>query len=266
MSEWRTTLGEQGLEVSRVLLCGSLRTGLFFGRKPAAYSHSLSPPPTPSFVEADVRLILQRGQDPLDDTILTTVTAVTRTSLGRQRLITRWDRLIPIAYLYRHELLDGNTTLEWELTVNVEPYFEPSPYWNDIYTPSEVALQRNLRREACRLGVSLKDYEGIKMLQAREFRWRLCLALALLNQAQLPPRLARLQHRMLRGEVPVLWQSVHAMRTGRIERPEVVPMAAWLESRGLPVALTRCSVAPPAWIATAQALVKARGASTAEPM
>jgi len=247
---WEQGLRRRGVPVSRLLLCGSLRTGLFFGPKPARFSNSPQPPPESEIIEVDVRIVVAAGTDPRSAWLLAAISKESQARLAAQKVIIRWEMPVPCAYLYRHDVAGGGVALEWEITVNCEPYFETAPFWRLVFSSPERECQRTQRAVACRSGAfSREEYEALKTVQAREFRWRLCNGLALLDGSQLPIRLARLQAQVRAGLAPpTLERGVRAVATGNLHPPNGGGVLARL---GELSPLPEYRPAPPGWVTLA---------------
>lgn len=185
-------LAQAGMAVSRVLLCGSLATGLLDRPKPAAYSGSPTMPPRPNIIELDIRIILNPGHDPCAHDLLAVLSSATNGQLARSGPTIRWGRPTSMSVLYAHQAIGEHCALEWETCLNIEPYFESAPYWADIFSPGEIIGQRAQRSTLLRAGAAREDYEALKAQQGTEFRYRLAAALARVPDAELPAPLRRL--------------------------------------------------------------------------
>lgn len=170
-----------GEETIRIEICGGLRTGLFDGPKPSG--HSLNPYIPSSFseiVEIDLRLVVPSTFEIFDPLFLSQLEGKIGFALVGSRMINRWNRLIPAAYLYRYDFLDNsNIGIEWEICLNQEPYFETSSVWDLVFSEEEIEAQRLARRHLRAESVDYKtEFEPLKELQAAEARWRICSSYA----------------------------------------------------------------------------------------
>jgi hypothetical protein len=224
VSAWDQGLRAAGVPLSRALLCGSAQTGLLAEAKPARYRGSPHRPPRPRIIELDVRLILIGGADPTDARLLARIAATTGTALARSAVITRWQTAIPMAVFYAHQILTEATAIEWEVCVNVEPYFETTPYWAEVFSDSEISAQRHSRTLALRSHASRTEYELLKARQGQTFRWRLCTAIAHLPLDLLPACLQELA--ATRERYPAVCAMIAQARAGQLPHPGPSPWAS----------------------------------------
>lgn len=192
LDEWTQALVDQDVPLSRLMRCGSLHTGLLQAPKPASFSGSPWPPPRDAIIELDARLVLTAGADCLSPALLDRIATATRTRLARSGFVLRWEVPIPMAVLYSHRALNEGVAVEWELCVNVEPYFETTPYWRDVFDTTELAVQRHERALSLHPDRTRDEYEALKSAQGQEFRRRLSYGLARLPLQVLPDSLQRL--------------------------------------------------------------------------
>jgi hypothetical protein len=244
IAEWGKMLAAENILVSQLLLCGSVCTGLFTGPRSATYSGADAVLAADhEILEMDVRLVLDRRADAFANSSLASISRATGTTLGRVGEIFQWGTNLKQANLYRHDALDKRTTIEWELKVNSEPYFETAPYWSDVFSPVELAQQRGIRQFAVTVGTPPSEYESLKRFQSREFRWRLCTGLGWLEDSELPGSMHELRERI--NSVPVLRDSVRDARDRTLKRPKVEMINDRLRTKveSYPV------VPPPSWVA-----------------
>jgi len=243
LARWRTGLAATQLRDARVSGCGSLSTGLLTGPKTVAYSSCSLPLPDPYLFEVDVRIVLAVGCDPLDGAALAVVEQVTGARVARAGHIVRWGLSMPQASLYRHTPWSRDVSIEWDISVNTEPYFETAPWWSLAYTEPEIARQRTLRRAALTQNVPPAGYEALKTFDARELRWRLCSALASPETSLPPDGFRDLRTRF--GDNPVLAASVHEAGHGRLPRPDPAAVTDLLRAGGV---LIPPPEPPPPWV------------------
>lgn len=224
VSTWDQDLRAAGIPLSRALLCGSAQTGLLETAKPARYGGSPHRPPRPRIIELDVRLILINGADLTDPLLLTRIAAMTGTVLARSGVITRWQTPIPMAVFYAHQIFTQATAIEWEVCVNVEPYFETTPYWGAVFSDSEITAQRHSRTLALGAHASRSEYELLKARQGQAFRWRLCTAIAHLPRTALPTCLQDLAANL--EQYPAVSAMIAQARTGQLPHPGPSPWAS----------------------------------------
>jgi hypothetical protein len=217
LTDWDQAVRSAAVPLSRTVACGSLHTGLLEGTKPARYSNSPTPPPRPTIVELDTRLILKAGADISRPRLLALIGESTGTKLAQFDVINRWETQIPMATFYAHQILDERTAIEWEVCVNVEPYFETTPYWADVFSRSEITAQRQARSRYVRQGATRSDYEMLKSRQGQEFRWRLSSGIAHLPLALLPPSLRHLATET--GRYPYVRAFIRRAQEGQLARP-----------------------------------------------
>jgi hypothetical protein len=243
VSHWRTQLLRSAIPAKSIYICGSLATGLAIGPKPLAYSafddHGL----TGRVVEIDARIILNPGFDPLNAILLHAISDVVGATLRDAKTIQRWGRTIPQASLYLRTPWAAGVHLEWDISVNVEPYFETAPWWSLAFSPAEIMAQRQLRRSAVDTAVPQDTYEALKTMQSRELRWRLCLGLSRPNTVPEGSPFDALKS-MLHTN-PVLAASTAAAKLGQVQRPDARAIMGELHNHG--VVLPE-PPSPPAWV------------------
>lgn len=192
VAKWDRKLRDSGVPLWRPLLCGSAQIGLLEATKPARYCGSPHPPPRPRIIELDVRLFLAAETDLTSSRLPTRIAATTGTRLADPRSSLAGRRRFRWPCLSAHHILTNRTAIGWEVCVNVEPYFETTPYWADVFTSSAITAQRHSRTFALRNNLSRNDYETLKARQGQEFRWRLSMAIAHLPAELLPASLQNL--------------------------------------------------------------------------
>lgn len=162
----------------RIFNGGSIETGLYYGPKPK--SHSISPDcPFEKVVEADLRIVLSKTH-PHNTNTLELIREVTGGSKFNSILHRHWNRLdFPISRSYWYEPLNKNIGFEWELTVIGEPYEDIAPYWERLFSSTEIKWQRRLRQLVTDAGIEHELYRSIKKSQTFEARWRLVASYAL---------------------------------------------------------------------------------------
>lgn len=226
--DWVAALETADLPLSRAFLCGSIETGLLDGTKPASYSGSPWPPPRPNIVELDIRVVLAGGTDCLDRPLLDRISRLTGTRLARAGTITRWERRIPMAVFYAHDVVNDICAIEWEMCVNVEPYFETSPFWADVFDAGELSVQRRARAASFGQNISRPEYEDLKEFYGKEFRWRLSSGIALLPAEVLPRSI-----RLLATDVdrfPAVRALVDKAGRGQFPRPVIPDLVRRLQT------------------------------------
>ena len=110
------------------------------------------------------------------------------------------------------------TAIEWEVCVNVEPYFETTPYWTDVFDATEIVAQRALRADCVQRDVSVNHYEAVKAMQGSEFRWRFATGLAWLPTDLLPQSLQLIAANI--DQHPSVSTLTRRARGGRLPRPQ----------------------------------------------
>ncbi len=164
----------------RVLVTGSLQTGLYHGPKPA--HHSLNPehPKNCQLMnELDIRIVVPTALSPHDPTILNVIQSVCGAPFSNCTFVTRWHRRIPISFAYKYSNLHSEVALEWEITVNQEPYLETSLFWRSVFTEEEIHFQNRLRKAYRDSGISSAEFHKLKETQAAIARWRIVAAYVL---------------------------------------------------------------------------------------
>lgn len=242
LAGWEQQLRAAGVPLSRAVLCGSLQTGLLQGAKSAWYSANPDPPPRPRVIEVDVRFILHKGVDLTHPALLDVIARTTGTRLARCTTTIRWERPVPMATLYSHEILDALSAVEWEVCVNTEPYFESTPYWRDVFAPAEIIDQRRLRASSLRSRVPRSHYEAVKAAHGAEFRWRVASGLAWRTAVSgLPDSLQALS--AVIHQYPAVGALTAKARAGNLPRP--YPPGPW--GRRLQEVT---DVQPPDWVSS----------------
>jgi hypothetical protein len=243
VAHWRTQLIRSAVPAKSVNMCGSLVTGLSIGPRPLIYSAVTGRESAEKIIEVDVRIILNPGFDPLDLALLRTICDVVGATTLYRGTIQRWGRTIPQSSLYRRAPWARNVSLEWDISINVEPYFETAEWWSLAFSPGEIAAQRQLRLNTVEKSVPRETYEALKSLQSRELRWRLASGLsrpALVPESQ-PFNILR---SMLHTN-PILASSVSALLVGELQRPDAGKLLCQLQDHGVTVPELR---SPPEWV------------------
>jgi len=218
IEKWQSGFQDYRVVLGHLIYCGSLDTGLFFNAKPSLYSSIPGSLKREYFFELDFRIILPHDTNPLSEKVNDSVAHVTGARLFRRGNITRWGERVQQASFLRQANWDDRLAIELDISVNAEPYFEISPWWRVVYSDEEISEQRRMRGELIKALVPRERYETLKTLQARELRWRLCMALAHSDPAVLPLSLQRL--RRSAADNAVLAASVKLAHERQLERPE----------------------------------------------
>ncbi len=166
---------------ARAIPSGSLVSGHYEG--PKSRDFSLNPKcPYQNVHEIDVRILL-----PASLTLDISVSEQLVVECGAQfrstiMVVPRLGRKLLVQYLYRYESHSQWGPIEWEFTINNDPFFDISAAYSIVFTPEEIEWQRRVRTRIRTLNGSLHgDYNPTKQLQARECIWR-CISLIAMKE------------------------------------------------------------------------------------
>lgn len=161
IAHWTSQLEKAGLSGVEILPRGAVNNGHYAGPKPRDTSWSDTVPADyKSFVEIDLRVVLPEGSNPRDERIIAALKRVMGT-VGKLDWSgeNEWGLVLPNSYLYRFEPLvpAQGIGLEWEIGVYAQPVCPIDQYWDQVFSPEEVAWQKAVRLQLIAEKVGYKD-------------------------------------------------------------------------------------------------------------